>query len=64
VAQDESGFTVLEMLVALCILGLLSAYTMQTFQHIRRMYKVLDSIDTKYTVGSNEQHLRTIVATA
>ena len=63
-AQDESGFTVLEMLVALCILGLLSAYTMQTFQRIRRMDKVLDSIERKYTVGAIEQHLRTIVATA
>ncbi len=62
--RGSSGFTVLEMLVALCILGLLAAYAMQSFQHMRRMETVLDQIEQRSTLSAVEQHLRNLVSAA
>jgi prepilin-type N-terminal cleavage/methylation domain-containing protein len=62
--RDILGFTVLEMLVALCILGLLSAYTTQSFFHMRRMDTVLDRIEKRSILGAVEQHLRNVISAA
>jgi len=62
--RGSSGFTVLEMLVALCILGLLAVYAMQSFQHMRRMDTVLDRIEQRSTLSAVEQHLRNLVSAA
>jgi prepilin-type N-terminal cleavage/methylation domain-containing protein len=63
-ARGASGFTVLEMLVALSILGLLSVYAMQSFQSMRRMDIVLDRIEQRSTLGTVELHLRNLVGAA
>lgn len=62
--RGSSGYTVLEMLVALCILALLAAYAMQSFQHMHRMEMVLDRIEQRSTLSAVEQHLRNLVSAA
>lgn len=62
--RNDAGFTLLEMLVALCILSLLSVYAMQTFQHIHRMETVLDSIERRNALEAIELHLRNVIAAA
>jgi prepilin-type N-terminal cleavage/methylation domain-containing protein len=61
---SENGFTILEMLVALCILGLLFTHAVQLIQHLRRMDSVLDQIERRSSVDAIRHHLQTIVSAA
>jgi prepilin-type N-terminal cleavage/methylation domain-containing protein len=61
---NASGFTILEMLVALCILGLLFTYALQMIEHLRRMDSVIHLIETKTSIAAIRHHLHTVVSAA
>ncbi|HEY7765518.1 MAG TPA: type II secretion system protein GspJ [Aestuariivirgaceae bacterium] len=61
---NASGFTILEMLVVLCILGLLFTYALQMIQQLRRMDSMLHQIEKRSSIDAIRHHLQTVVSAA
>jgi prepilin-type N-terminal cleavage/methylation domain-containing protein len=65
-AEDraDAGFTIVELLVGLCILGLLSTYAVAALQNIRRMDRLMREIETRSGIEAVETHLHHLISGA
>jgi general secretion pathway protein J len=62
--RGDSGFTIIELLVALCILGLLSTYALAAFQNIRRMDGLMREIEARSAIETVQTHLQHLISGA
>src|SRR5687768_9373175 len=48
--RADAGFTLIEVLVALCMLGLISSYSLAALQNLRRMDMIIERIETRSSI--------------
>jgi prepilin-type N-terminal cleavage/methylation domain-containing protein len=64
VSQHESlaGFTVLELLVVMCILGLLSTYAVSMTQGVRQMESIVKRIESRNSAEAAQRYVQQLIS--
>jgi general secretion pathway protein J len=62
--NSMAGFTVLELLIALCILSLFSIYAASAYQQIRRMNETTRQLETTDSTVAVQSYVRNLVSGA
>jgi prepilin-type N-terminal cleavage/methylation domain-containing protein len=62
--EAQAGFTVLELLIGLCILSLFSIYAITAFRQIGHMKQMIDRIEAASSIVAVESHVRSLLSGA
>jgi prepilin-type N-terminal cleavage/methylation domain-containing protein len=55
--RADAGFTLIEVLVALCMLGLISSYSLAALQNLRRMDMIIERLETRSSIEAIANYL-------
>jgi prepilin-type N-terminal cleavage/methylation domain-containing protein len=61
---SEAGFTIVELIVALCILALIATYALASFRNVHQMNELMERIEGRAAIEAVQNHLYDLLSRA